>query len=337
MRPNLADGVSGLAEESERCLILFSGSVDATINVWRVSTGERLHTLKGHTRGILDIAVDPLSGMAQDATVHILSASSTPEIRSWQVSCESATETTSTLAGEPEASDSPTPKVKAIADTAPITVHDTSVNKLLFSSSSSSSSSQDSLEFDLYTASSDNTAKLLTRPFAGSEADAKIRLPKWESTDTFTHPDWVRCVAHDPATGLLVTGCRDEDVRVWDTSSGECIRTLAGHFDSVEGVCIANGPCGGAVQQGKFEDKKANVVEQWIVSVSLDGTLRRWRLDGSGEGEESDEVDESRDEETNNSSQSNRDAESGAKKQAMTATEEEDRELAELMADMEDD
>jgi len=335
LRPNLADGVSSLArKESERCLILFSGSVDATINVWRVSTGERLHTLKGHTRGILDIAVDPLSGMAQDATVHILSASSTPEIRSWQVSYESATETTSTLAGEPEASDSPTPKVKVIADTAPVTVHDTSVNKLLFSPSSSS---QDPLEFDLYTASSDNTAKLLTRPIAGSEADAKIRLPKWESTDTFTHPDWVRCIAHDPATGLLVTGCRDEDVRVWDTNSGECIRTLTGHFDSVEGVCIANGPCGGAVQQGKAEDKKANVVEQWIVSVSLDGTLRRWRLDGSGEGKESDEVDESRDDETNNSSQSNRDAECGAKKQAMTATEEEDKELAELMADMEDD
>jgi len=89
--------------------------------------------------------------------------------------------------------------------------------------------------------------------------------------------------------------------------------------------------------QDKPEDKVANVIEKWIVSISLDGTLRRWSLDGSVEEKQSDEVDESHDDGTLNSSQTNRDVESGGKKQVMTATEEEDRELAELMADMEDD
>jgi len=335
LRPKLPEGDAGLTNtESDRCLILFSGSVDATMNVWRVSSSQRLHTLKGHTRGILDIAIDPLSSIGQEDSAYVLSASSTPEIRSWQVSYESATETTSTLAGNTEAANNSTPKVKTIADTAPVTVHDTSVNKLLFSPSSSS---QDPFEHDLYTASSDNTAKLLTRPVAASEAVAMTRPPKWESADTFTHPDWVRCIALDSATSLLVTGCRDEDVRVWDTSSGECIRTLTGHFDSVEGVCIVNGACGGPGMQDKPEDKVANVIEKWIVSISLDGTLRRWSLDGSVEEKQSDEVDESHDDGTLNSSQTNRDVESGGKKQVMTATEEEDRELAELMADMEDD
>ena len=335
MRPELPDGVSSVArKESERCLILFSGSVDATINVWLVSSGERLHILKGHTRGILDLAIDPMSRYTEEDSVYVLSASSTPEIRSWKVSYESAIETTSTLAGESEQSDNPTLEVRAAADTAPITVHDTSVNKLLFSPSSSS---QDSFDQDLYTASSDNTAKLLTRPVPESDTDAKTRKPKWEPADTFTHPDWVRCIVHDPASGLLVTGCRDEDVRVWNTSSGECVRTLTGHFDSVEGVCIVDGLCGGPATQEKSGNKTSNVVGKWIVSISLDGTLRRWRLDGSGEEMGSDEVDESHDDNTSNGPRADEVVGGVGKKQAMTATEEEDRELAELMADMEDD
>lgn len=293
-----------------------------------------MHTLKGHTRGILDLAIDPLSNMSQDDSVHVFSASSTPEIRSWQVSYKSASESTSTLAGETEASDNTTPGAKALADTIPITVHDTSVNKLLFSASSSS---QDPFDYDLFTASSDNTAKLLTRPTADSEADARTRKPRWESTDTFLHPDWVRCIAHDPDSGLLVTGCRDEDVRVWDTSSGECIKTLTGHFDSVEGVSIVNGQCGGPGKQDKSEQKGVTSVEKWIVSISLDGTLRRWRLDGSGEEKHSGEEDVSDDDNKEDSSQAIKDQTSDSKKHTMTATEEEDRELEELMADMEDD
>ena len=329
MRPELADGVSSLARrESERCSILLSGSVDATINVWRVSTGERLHTLKGHTRGILDLAVDPMSYYTEEDTVYVLSASSTPEIRSWQVSYESATEVTSTLASEDQASYDATPKVRAAPDSAPISVHETSVNKLLFSPS------DNPFDYDLYTASSDNSAKLLTRPMADTNLsiEAQERPLKWESTDTFTHPDWVRCIAHDTESGMLVTGCRDEDVRVWDTSSGECVRTLAGHFDSVEGVCIVYGQCGGPEKRDKSGNEEADAAEKWIISISLDGTLRRWRLNGSGEEEGPNEVEESQE-----GGKANEDDTTSSKKQAMTATEEEDKELAELMADMEDD
>ncbi|KAI9695558.1 MAG: hypothetical protein M1820_008571, partial [Bogoriella megaspora] len=42
-------------------VLLISGSADAQIIVWDVEAGMKLHALKGHARGILDLVVDPSS------------------------------------------------------------------------------------------------------------------------------------------------------------------------------------------------------------------------------------------------------------------------------------
>jgi len=327
------------AEENLDCdLFLISGSVDATIIVWRASTGEPLYTLKGHTRGVLDLAIDPMSSLLSQSQsgcpeiIYLLSAASTPEIRSWRITYSSAVETTSTLAA-PADEDEQTPtsitgqldeQGLSATDSAPLTFHATSVNKILFSPSSSNAAPH---EYGLFTASSDNTAQCLTRPIAtSSEQNAPPKPQPWTSTDTFTHPDWVRAIAHDPETGLLVTGCRDEDVRVWDTSSGECVKTLTGHFESVEGVCLVTlRKEGGKNAVGRKQES-----EKWIISVSLDGTLRRWRLigeDAQGDGEQEEE-----DGFTNSSN-----GKAGDGKGKVVSTEEEDKELDDLMAELEDD
>ncbi len=52
---------------------LFSGSMDSTIKVWNLRTGQQLRTLKGHSRGVTSIALAPneqvLVSASEDCTV----------------------------------------------------------------------------------------------------------------------------------------------------------------------------------------------------------------------------------------------------------------------------
>ena len=59
----------------------------------------------------------------------------------------------------------------------------------------------------------------------------------------------------------VVTGCVDGIVRVWDSRSGECVRTFKGHSDAVQSLSLsAHRDC--------------------IVSGSLDGTARGFEVSG---------------------------------------------------------
>ena len=58
----------------------------------------------------------------------------------------------------------------------------------------------------------------------------------------------------------MITGGRDEGVRVWDRGTGEQWGTWEGHWDEVMGViCLDRGR---------------------VVSAGIDGTVRVWRLGG---------------------------------------------------------
>ena len=112
--------------------ILVSGSADATIIVWDVASGAKLHTLKGHTRGVLALALDPLEyDPAADSAV-VFSAGTDREIRRWRVG----------VASSAEVKDEPSP----------IIAHETSVDAIHFDS-----------DGDLWTASADRTTKCLSR------------------------------------------------------------------------------------------------------------------------------------------------------------------------------
>jgi WD40 repeat protein len=146
---------------------------------------------------------------------------------------------------------------------------------------------------DIWTASADNTAKRLSR--AASFAPDAV-LP---------HPDHVRAVAVAERAGLVFTACRDEGVRAWDADSGELVAALRGaHWEEVTSAIVVGG-----------------AGPQWVVSAGIDGTVRRWeaarqklveeaaRMDGPAVPVEEEE----------------------AKPSLMT--EDEERELAELMDD----
>ncbi|KAH9874846.1 hypothetical protein J1614_004333 [Plenodomus biglobosus] len=110
--------------------ILASASQDATIIVWDVATGNKLHILKGHTRGILALAVDPADQDPGKDSVTLFSAGSDREIRRWTIGLTSASE----------------------VQPSPLIAHETSIDAIHFDS-----------DGDLWTASADKTAKCLSR------------------------------------------------------------------------------------------------------------------------------------------------------------------------------
>jgi WD40 repeat protein len=245
--------------------MLASGSSDKTIIIWDISSGSKLHTLTGHLRAVSALATDPLT---IEEPYLLFSGDSTQEIRAWSISRAKAEEI----------------EVKTLskADSAeidPLLVHETSIHSLTFTSSG-----------DLVTTSADKSAKLLSRH------------QNFGIDSTFLHADFVGSAASAEVLGLVVTGCRDEDVRVWDVSSGKCVAVLRGHWEDVTGLAL--------LRDGKT-----------VVSVSIDGTVRTWGL-GKGDLEKAvAEYTEDVPEE---------------KTKGVELTEDEERELAELMGDDDD-
>ncbi|KAK5144481.1 hypothetical protein LTR32_003608, partial [Rachicladosporium monterosium] len=163
----------------------------------------------------------------------------------------------------------------------PILAHETSVYKLCFDS-----------EGDLWTASADGTAKHL------------VRERGWEVDTVLKHPDFVRDVVVDDARGLVVTACRDEEVRVWEAGLGDLVCVYGGHFEEVTGLAL---------------------VEGWgVVSVSIDGTVRRWSLERKGMREYAEAVEREKAGEVEEGKVEGREG---------VLTAEEEAELAELMDD----
>lgn len=110
--------------------LLVSASADASIIVWDAATGNKLHTLKGHTRGILALALDVAEYDPSKDSATVFSAGSDREIRRWNISSASASE----------------------LEPSPIIAHETSIDAIHFDS-----------DGDLWTASADKTAKCLSR------------------------------------------------------------------------------------------------------------------------------------------------------------------------------
>ena len=110
--------------------LLATASADTTIIIWDISSGDRLHTLKGHSRGVLALALDLAEDQPNNHQITLFSAGTDREIRRWTVTLASATE----------------------AQPSPIITHETSIDAIHFDT-----------DGDLWTASADKTAKCLSR------------------------------------------------------------------------------------------------------------------------------------------------------------------------------
>lgn len=174
---------------------------------------------------VLDLVVDPAASTPDEAVV--VSASSDPHIRRWRIRKDSYEQLAQIHPDVPD------------AERQTIQEHETSVCKLVF----------DGDEADLWTASTDGAAKCLAR------------ARHFTTEDEFAHGSPLRAVV--PADTWVFTAGRDEDVRVWDRTSGKLHSVLVGHFDEITDLVLLNDSQG---------------IPRRVCSVSLDGTVRTWPL-----------------------------------------------------------
>ncbi|KAL2828402.1 WD40-repeat-containing domain protein [Aspergillus cavernicola] len=192
--------------------LLISGGADAQILVFDIVSGKRMHVLKGHAKGIQDLAIDPATLDLDSSERVVFSSGSDREIRHFDISNGS----------------------QDLTGTEALLAHDTNVNKLNFD--------QDG---DLWTASADKATKCL------------VRDDGWKPNLTLRHPDFVRDVVIDEQGGWIITACRDEDIRIWNRSTGQLHHTFSGHYEEVTGLVLLG---------------------LTLVSVSIDATVRQWSL-----------------------------------------------------------
>lgn len=243
--------------------ILMSGGADASIVIWDIESGKRLHKLTSTAKSIQDLAIDPDSlpegsGEPGDSLVLFVASNGT-DIRRYHISSDSAYELSESVENA-------------------ISAHETSIYRICFDG-----------DGDLWTASADKTAKHL------------VRSRGWEADTVLQHPDFVRDVVVAEDQGVVVTACRDEEVRVWDLASGDLVCTYSGHFEEVTGLVLRGSRA---------------------VSGSIDGTVRRWGLSKQDMAAYREEL----------KREAEGDADGGARKDGMLSAEEE-AELAELMDD----
>lgn len=188
--------------------VLISGGADSKIIVWDTATGDRLHTLRDKTdtmMAVQDLVLDPEDSTG--AEIVLVSSSSDPQIRRWQISQTSGFQILNTA----QAAQS---HGQAMSDT--ILEHETSVYRVMFSG--------DDEDADLWTASADGTAKCLTR------------ARNWTTEEIYEHGNYVRAVA--VTTDWVITAGRDEDVKVWERATGKLWHVYDGHYEEVTGLVV---------------------------------------------------------------------------------------------------
>ncbi|KAI0503195.1 WD40-repeat-containing domain protein [Xylaria bambusicola] len=206
------------------CLI--SGGADKKIIVWDVETGSRIHVIQDQTISMMalqHLVIDPLESTTE--AVVLVSASSDPHIRRWRITADTVEQIKEASPNEPN----------SVRHS--ILEHDTTVYRLFFDTEGD--------EVDLWTSSGDGTAKCLSRQKG------------FTTEDTINHGSHVRAVA--VTDQWIITAGRDEDVKVWDRTSGKLYCTLEGHYNEVTDLIILN--------EGNL-----------VASVSIDGTVRKWPL-----------------------------------------------------------
>ena len=279
--------------------MLISGSADASIIIWDVATAKRLHVLKS-TAG--PVTMRGVLALAVDPATILH--------RPPPASLENEKEGAGVITFYTASSD---PCIRRwylshdvrsageVAADEPVVVHETSVNDLCFVHG------EEEEDKEMWTASSDGFAKCLTT--TSSEAG-------WDVDTSLHHGDYVRAVCVDEVGGWVVTAGRDEDVKVWDRGTGGLEVVLRGHFDEVTGLVVMGGR------------------RRRVVGVGIDRTVRVWALDEEGLGRAKKVWEERGREEEEDEDEGGGEGE--GEKPAGGLTEEEERELAELMDDDDD-
>ncbi|KAI9347040.1 quinon protein alcohol dehydrogenase-like superfamily [Obelidium mucronatum] len=238
---------------------VFTGSWDKTIKKFDSKTGQVLATFSGHSDFVKSIVLAPPHLGSQSLT--LLSGSSDNTIKKWDTSSGSLLQTwkghtrpvESLVLSISQSDDSATspPSVFVFSGSS-----DTSIRKWDFKTGTEIAVLQGHLTsvYELRLEDDDGQQELWS-----VSADKTVKRWNLEAgipDSSYEHPDFVKCVCVHGS--YVITGCRDENIRVFDLTSEKCINIVEGHFGEVSCLVVAGG-------------------RLW--SGSLDATIRSWNLE----------------------------------------------------------
>lgn len=265
---------------------IVSGSSDTVVRVWDAVTGVIVTRLKGHSKGVLSVAVTPdgsslVSGSA-DRTIRVWDAESGTAVATFKGHSGAVKSVALSPDGSRVASGSED-KTVILWDTATGAIistlrgHADAVTSVSFAPDAiriaSTSRDRTIRLWDTLTGAligtlkghTDSVTSVKFSPdgscLASGSEDRTIRLWDTASATTLTtfsgHSNDVTAVSFSPDQLFILSGSKDQTIRVWDIPSGASKMTLRGHSGSVTSV--------------EFSPDGAR-----IVSASEDSTIRLW-------------------------------------------------------------
>ncbi|KAH6571590.1 hypothetical protein BASA50_003002 [Batrachochytrium salamandrivorans] len=286
---------------------LFTGSWDKTIRKWNTDDTTQILCIQFHNDFVKSVCLygDVLYSASTDKTICKWNATTGAHMKTLRGHTRGVEAILLTADGKTLFSASSDTTIRkwdteTCKEVAILKGHDTSVYGLALSED----------ETELWSASADKTARCW---------DLEKNLP----TAILEHPDFVRSVMVMGDLGLVATGSRDEHIRFWNTATDKCVRTIEAHTGEVSALKMTS----------------SNVV----LSGSLDNTVRFWLL--ADELAMLDGIDATRAQSVNAAPENRATdlpisiAEESTNDETATSnppimSEEEERELAELMADL---
>ncbi|KAI9055636.1 hypothetical protein LZ554_000580 [Drepanopeziza brunnea f. sp. 'monogermtubi'] len=242
--------------------ILATGSYDSTIKIWNIETGECLRTLKGHTSGIRALQFDDtklISG-SLDKTVRIWNWRTGECMSTYQAHSEGVIAVH--FDGNTVASGSvdKTVKIWNFDDKSTFSLrgHKDWVNAVRVDAASRTAfSASDDCTIRLWDLDTRKTIRIF-EAHVGQVQQVALLPPEYEpedfgaveeddgtsstasTTDVQTPilqpdapygEDWPSSRPYPPR--YMVTGALDSTVRLWDVSTGRCLKTMFGHVEGV--------------------------------------------------------------------------------------------------------
>ncbi|CAG8578103.1 3230_t:CDS:2 [Paraglomus brasilianum] len=218
---------------------LITGSWDKTLRKWDTKTKETVNTFSAHTDFVKSMAI------ARNEPI-LYSGSSDKKIRSWNlVTGEELRSFQGHTRGiEDLGLDESEQYLYSASSDKDIRKWNTSTGDCLqvFDGHLTSVYCLRLFDEEMWTASADKTVK-------------RWDLVTGKPDTSLDHPDFVKClVVVEP---YVITGGRDEDIRIFEIASGKLVKKIEGHFDEVS--CMA-------------------VHGTTLYTGSLDCTVRKWSI-----------------------------------------------------------
>jgi serine/threonine-protein kinase len=236
---------------------LASGSVDNTIRLWDVATGEERATLTGHRNEIVELA------FTQDGKT-LVSCSSDDTIRVWNVETREELRTIAAHSRD----------VHSIQLTADGEIISSGADGMIKVWNLATGEEVRSLNTN-----SEKLLKIVLLPDQQTlvSADNRGTIAFWnlntgtEQSRFTAHTGSINTMAVSPDGKILASGGTDGTVKLWNLANGELLHTLTGHTGWIWNIIFS--PDGEAVP--------TELRGALIASSSLDGTVKLWNLDGT--------------------------------------------------------